>query len=298
MIKEVFVILSLATSVNNNFNPNVCEHSLTPVNTIFCESPSIMVASNESHPFVEGMNYYSGFNRVKAGDKSSGYYYYDFNAYYTNFTNVSRLYLINVKVDFTSGYIATQNSLSGYDRLFDLDKGYVHLAAVNRFMDEGDVSSSVKYLTSWPSSSSSVSSVSSGFSNNFTLSWQDGISLNWPNGVEAYVQRTSGVSIQINHSTTITTDEPYVSTQTSPNNALERQWNYQYKAIGKATYTLDTFYLVEVKNDSIGFNKFGFVFDIFLNMSNVKWKNAWWESHDPQNYSIRVYLGLGRNPGR
>ena len=38
------------------------------------------------------------------------------------------------------------------------------------------------------------------------------------------------------------------------------------------------------------------LFDIYLNMSNVQYKDLWWESHDSQSYSMRVFLGLGRNP--
>lgn len=294
MIRETLIMLAVISSPISNINQ--CTHGDIPTNFISYDTISISPLSAESHPAAEGMNYYCGYDRCKAGDKGSGYYYYDFNVYYSQFTDVSRLYLINVKVDFTSGWIATQNHMDGYSSMFDLDKGYVHLAPINQFYDEGDTASSVRYLAAWPSSSTSVSSVTSGFSKSYTSNWANGGKFNWPNGVEVSAEYSSGFSLQIDHSTTITTDEPYVSTQTSPNNPLEQQWNYQYKDLGKATYTLDTFYLLEVKNDSIGFNTYGFVFDIYLNMSNVQWKNWLWESHDSQDYSMRVFLGLERNP--
>ena len=294
MFKEALIVLAVVSSPISNVNQ--CTHGDIPSNFISSDTAPISTFSAESHPVAEGMNYYWGYDRCKAGDNSSGYYYYDLNVYYSQFTDVSRLYLINVKVDFTSGWIATQNHMSGYSDMFDLDRGHVHLAPINQFYDEGDTASSVRYLASWPSSSTSVSSVTSGFSIGYTSNWTNGGKFNWPNGVEVSTAHSSGFSLQIDHSTTITTDEPYVSTQTHPNNPLERQWNYQYKDLGKATYTLDTFYLLEVKNDSMGFNKYGFVFDIYLNMSNVQYKDLWWESHDSQSYSMRVFLGLGRNP--
>lgn len=295
MLKEsIMFMCSLSLAIQ----PITCpEHGSVPTSHISCEDTNLMTLS-EDYPSAEGMTYYWGYNRYKAGDNSSGYFYYDFNAYYSNFTDVSRLYLIYVKVDFTSGWIATQNKMSGYNDKFDLDRGYVHLGAVNNFVDNGDVSSSVILLASWPASSTSVISVSSGFSANYSYNWETDNKLSWPNGVEVSTQRSTGFSLQINHSSTITTAEPRVSVQTNPNNNLEQQWNYEYQGLGKVTYTLDTFYLVEVKNDAVGFNKYGFVFDIFLNMSNVKNKIYPIRYNDSLNHSMRVYLGLGRNPNQ
>ena len=274
----------------------ICEHE-KPFNTI-CSENELSLLSETNHEKADGLKYYWGYNNEKASDKESGYIYFDFDSYYQEFTNISRLYLLNIKVKFTSGYIACQNKESGYSDMFELDKGFVHVAAFNNFKDKNDTSSSVKLLASWPDSSKSTSTISSAYSVNYSSNWDNYSELSWPAGVKASVSKSNGLSITIDHSTTITTDEPVVSTQTSPKNNLEQQWNYQYKALGKATYTLDTYYLLEVKNDAIGFDTYGFVFDLYINMSNVQWKNWWWESHDEHDYSLRTYLGLGRNPGK
>lgn len=292
MIGKLLILLAASNLTITNTST---DFHLTPINTI-CSEESIMSASYDNK--IENMNYYWGYTREKAGNKSSGYMYFDYQSYYSNFTEKSRLYLINVKTYFTSGYIAKQNNESNYDDMFDLDRGYVHLAAVEKFKDKGDTSSSVKVVATWPESSKTQLTISSSFGVTLSPSWSRSAELNWPNGAKISIGSGFNASIQFSYTATSTTDEPRLSSQPSGSNPLEQQWNYQYKQLGKVTYIIDSYYLLEVANDAVGFDKYGFVFDLYLNMSNVKWKNFWWESHDSIDYSLRTYMGLGRNPSK
>lgn len=290
MVNKIALLLLCGNLNNNVVESNILSESLNV-------DLSTDLIRHEEHPNAEGMIHQWSYNRYKAGDHDSGYFYYDMHLYSTQFTDISKLYLINVKVDFTSGWIATQNNQKGYNKSYDLDRGFVHVGAINRFYDKGDYASSVILHASWPSSSKSTSSITSGFSTSYSGNWTNGAKLSWPNGVEVSTQKNYGFSIEIDYSKTILTDEPYVSTQTSPSNNAMQQWNYQYKGVGKATYVLDTYYLVEVKNDSVGFNQYGFVFDINLNMSNVMRKGlVIFEYHYNQYHNMRLYFNLGRNP--
>ena len=294
MIGKILTLLTAANLTTANISIDTHTHE-APTNTV-CSEADIMPISNQYN--IDNMNYYWGYSRGNAGSKSSGYMYFDYHSYYSDFTNNSRLYLINVKTYFTSGYIATQNNESGFSDMYDLDKGYVHLTAVDKFTDSGDISSSVKLLATWPESSTTTMTISSSFGGSLTSNWSNGSELDWPNGAKISIGRGYNASINFTYTKTTTSDEPVLSSQTSPSNSLEQQWNYQYKGLGRTTYIIDAYYLLEVKDDAVGFDKYGFVFDLYLNMANVKWKNYWWESHDSVEYSLRTYMGLGRNPSK
>lgn len=292
MIGKLLLLFAASNLTTTNL---VVENHSIPTNTICSEESIMPTFSNNT---IDNMNYYWGYTRENAGNKSSGYMYFDYHSYYSNFTEKSRLYLINVKAYFTSGYIAKQNNENDYDSMYDLDRGYIHVAAVNKFKDKGDTSSSVKVIAAWPESSKTDLTISSSFGVSLTPNWSKGMELSWPEGAKISVNSGLNATLNFSYTATSTTEEPRLSAQPSGSNSLEQQWNYQYKQLGKVTYTLDTYYLLEVADDAIGFDKYGFVVDLYLNMSNVKWKGYWWESHDSIDYSLRTYMGLGRNPSK
>lgn len=248
--------------------------------------------SSASHPYIEGFAYTGGFaSPRKTKQNDTGYFYTDLDLYETKFTDVSKLFLAHVEVEFTSGYIADNNG-EDFDDMYDLDLGYVHLRA-SRSNTISYQSSTIHFLDAWPTSDnfSYELSSSTGFSVNFGVS--GGIDYSLADGASISGNAETGFVFSLSNTLNISGPEPFWSSQTSNNNPLERQWNYEYNGLGKATLTKDFYYLFEVENDATGPNSsYSFMFYIDINMSNVKYKDFWWESHTDTNASLYYSYGV------
>lgn len=245
----------------------------------------------------EGFSLYSQFsNRVKAS-KDSGYFWYDSKTYLTPFTNNSNLGIIYVQSEFTSGHIANQNGDKSYNDYFHLKSGYIHVDLWNHVTDRrGNYTASVKPIERWPLSSSSKATISSSFgtSLNVNAEIQKGITL--PGGAELKAGNGLGLDFSWDKSTSITKPDPSISSQWSPSSNLEAQWNNDYSVEGYETFTLNTYYLFEIKNDAVGFNPYSFVYTIDIFMENISWHNTWWEGRSDVQDEMRVYSNLGWIP--
>lgn len=93
--------------------------------------------SYNSHEEINGFQWTTGFVNKSVNKDPVGCFYYDVDVYSTDFTNCSKLFLLHTKGEFTSGYIAKQNSSNDnyFDSNYDLWSGYIHSSLIRHTSD-------------------------------------------------------------------------------------------------------------------------------------------------------------------
>lgn len=165
------------------------------------------------------------------------------------YTENSRLYLAHVQIDFTPGYAAVQNGMSGYVENNYLKSGYVHLTIVDpEKPDHANVTSKAM----WPKSDDFTSTFSSsyGFEMSVSNSIETGLEIGNGGSISASVSASNetSMSVYFNKSISTITDDPFVSAQYASGNPLSATWNFEvlnWEVAGKVTYSLDVYYLFE-----------------------------------------------------
>lgn len=246
-----------------------------------------------NHPNIDGFTYNFGYETKQlVASNSYGYIYYDMDLYYTPFTQTSRLYLMHLKGEYTSGYVATLSGQSGFNDKYDNDAGLLSIN-IRRVIDNYHVSSNLTPVASWPQSSSQTATVTSSFGASLTLGseFERGVSID-----DATITKTNSTSIQFsyNNSVSVTGEDPQISCQTDASNVNKTIWTYKYASYGRTTYVLDTYYLFEVKNNGVNFQEYSFAFDVELKLDAVSYHGWLWENHQyvtaefPTGYGLYV----------
>ena len=245
-----------------------------------------------SHPEIPGFYYSYGYvNSPVLAKNKYGYMYYDMDVYYSHFTSCSNLYLIHVKGQFTSAYVAKHAQVAGdWDDFYDLDGGLISID-VDRQMDNTHVSSSIQYIASWPTSSTQEVTYTTSYSGTATLSagLEAGVSLDNV-GIKGTVGASA--SITISESVSVTAPDPLVSRQNDPNEHDKVIWTFRYAKFGRVTYDLDVYYLFEVKNDGNNYQDYSFKYDVRLQMDTVAFDGLWWETHQYLDNTYHESYGL------
>ena len=254
-------------------------------------SAAIEPYSHSSHPSIPGFTHNFAYDSsFQAGRSTTGYFFSDMDVYYMDFTNDSRLYLIRTQVDFTPGCEAYDNGHTEYDNRFELDKGYIHVRVFQK-QDGSRRSSSLKFKEGWPQSSSFTSTIASSFGVNTNFGTQFGSEISFTNGTTIKANADFGLSLTFNRSVAISGPEPALSHQFY-DSTNQMEWSYEYAATGHQTYSLETYYLFEAKNDGQGYQDYSFAFDIDVRMDNVAYDTWWWEQHDKIDFHDSESYGL------
>ena len=176
------------------------------------------------------------------------------------YTENSRLYLAHVVIDFTPGYAAVQNGMSGYVKNNYLKSGYVHLTIVD---SEKSDHANVTSKAMWPKSDDFTSTFQSSYGYEMHVSniIEEGLEIGNGGILSGSLNGSSETSMSFDFDKSISTitDDPFVSAQYASGNALSATWNFEVlnaEVAGKATYSLEVFYLFEAspksnKNDKI-----------------------------------------------
>lgn len=118
---------------------------------------------------------------------TSGYYYYDSDVYYSQLTDVSRLYIIRVRVNFTSGFIAYRNQHIQYEECSYLSSCLIHIKPYQKKENSFKRSSTFKSAKNWPTATSD--------SLTYSISNSYGSAFCFSDGMEAGVKYPSGANI-------------------------------------------------------------------------------------------------------
>ena len=90
--------------------------------------PTNIKLTRRNHPEIEGFTYEGGEEEeVYVSGGSSGYRNYNSDYYYSQLTDISRLYIIHVQVNFIPGCIPHYSGHSEYDVGSKLAHGYIHI---------------------------------------------------------------------------------------------------------------------------------------------------------------------------
>lgn len=226
--------------------------------------------------------------------KKTCYYYYNADVYSCPFTSVSNLILINVNSTFVPGNVPVENGDSSYNKDHHLKDGYIHILP-HRISEGSNTSPSFVIKDAWPKSSTSKVSITTSFGGtyNFSSTLSAGISMD--SGAYIEGDLTHGLSLSYSKSTSETTDDPKLSQQLN-SNGTEEQFRFEYHIEGTNSYNLNTYTLLEVKKDAIGFNKESIVFEVDAYLRTVSWHNTWWEGHYEISDSLIFYANLGHYP--
>ena len=222
-----------------------------------------------------------------------GYFHIKSNTYIADFTDCSKLILIKTTGEFTSGHIACQNGMNGYNDVFHLKKGFIHVEP--RIVEDSHYNHSASYTAKsrWPLSPNATSTISSSYSNNYTFNsaFEKGISMD---GGSSIIQKSGvGLSFSFDNSVAVSKPDPAISSQYGVGDKEDQaQWNYCYAVEGYETLTLDTYYLLEVKNDAVGYNQYSIGYNVSGYMNNISWHNTWWEGHGELNSFSSIWCNL------
>ena len=282
---KMFSALMLFLTIGANSN----EFSAT-----FDEPEKRPFLTKKDHPDIQGFTYANGIEEKQKVASAYGYFYLDTDYYYAQFTDVSRLYLIRVRVNFTPGSVASKNGESGFDHHYDLWSGFIHVQPFSRTENSFKKSSSYSYIKSWPlSNSDSLScSVTSSFSSNYSISSDIEAGVKLPEGASITRKTGNGLTIGLSTSTSIYGPEPSISHQESPSNSNMAQWDYQFKSPLTSSYEMSCCFLMEVKNDSIAYQSYSFGYQIDTKMTNTAWEAFPWRQHKETVSTSSYVCGL------
>lgn len=242
------------------------------------------------HPEIAGFTYQTGDRSQVIATEPTGYFFYDADIYYNQFTSVSRLYIIHVRVDYTSGSQAHDID-DDCDWHYDLWGGEASIEVKGKSISN-QRTSSFEYGKAWPLSNSDslTYSASSTFGTEYTISKDIETGVNMTEG--AYIAEKTGTSFTIGFSktTTIYGPEPAVNAQRHPKDQNRYIWDFQYHEIFKGTFTMNYYYMFEVKNDSTMGSGYAFDYDINIKMTCIAWwKYPWQQLKDTSVSLSRTY---------
>ena len=259
--------------------------------------------SSSYYPQVEGFTHFYSYEQAAYVDCSPrGYYHYDVDAYSTPFTTNSDLLLFHLKTEVTPG-----SNLHAFDSTYDnctLNSFLVEikLPVVLDVRNNYHTPNMVR-LASWPSSYQKTSfTIQSSASGSISLgtSFTSGVGID---GLELTAEKTGGITTGLNinfgTSTAITTEDPYLSNQKTPDLPYDHHyngfsWTVTYKTGGLTTYVLDSWCLYEMLKESAdGFNDFSF----FLNLeTDVIFNGTNGASSEHYSHRSGLYYNLGYMP--
>ncbi len=272
--------------------------------------------SYQNHDHIDGFEWTYGTDygvtnkTVKDSDfvgvNSTGYFYSDIDIYTTPFTNCSKLMLLKMSTHYFAGsylqntlngeyrYIDEKGCTESFDNHFDLNKGKIEIVAgqyVDPMVDASRIhrhSSSIVQKQHWPLSSPRTSSVTTSFGTSLELKSEVSAGVNISEGVFASVTRGGTLTFSYSKSSTITNDEPKITSSQPEPEAGIAVYDYSYEGYGK---TLDfvNYVLYEVKNDAnIVSDPYYVNLDISWERNNVAWKNAPWERRYPVTKTTNI----------
>ncbi len=227
--------------------------------------PTCTKLTKRNHPKIDGFTYEGGEEKdVYVSGGSSGYRNYDSDYYYSQVTDVSRLYIIHVQVNFIPGCIPHYSGHSEYDINSKLVHGYIHILPYQKKENYFKKSSSFTYIRSWPceNTKSLTSQTSSSYSTSYNYSSSLGAGVDLTDGVKLTVSASAGITTTFSTQTIITGSEPRVSHVDSPGESTQQEWIFNFNSYYGGNYRMDCYYRMEVKNDGIVYSSYSFDYQI------------------------------------
>ncbi len=202
------------------------------------------VVENEYFTFLCDSSYQLSY-------KPYGYITCYITVYKHFYTEENSLYLANFSVLFTPGTVAYKNNEEGYEN-YKLDSGYFHLTAKQAVEDIGPnqkrLGALPTFKDAYPSSSTGMIAITSSVDIGYTFGYSFVNGFSTSNGATVEDNKTFGTSIDFGYSKTLSTTDPIVSSQPSPEDSNKYQWNFETLTdeIASITYELNCGYIFDL----------------------------------------------------
>lgn len=166
-------------------------------------------------------------------------------------TEYNSLYFAQFSANFTPGIVASRNGEKEYENYL-LQSGYFHVEAMQAVEDLGPADKRLGgipyFKDAYPTSSTGMVTITSSVDKTFTFgtSFDNGFSTS--NGYEIKNGLYNSTSVNLGYSKALTISDPLLSTQRSPSNSKEYQWNFnvQTKEVSSISYMLNCGYLYDM----------------------------------------------------
>lgn len=270
---------------------SLCSSSVFQEGKLNDIKPSVF-HSKANHPSITGFQYVDGTDRQLVTD-SVGYFYYELEYYYTQFTDVSRLYLLHVNASFTPGSLASKNDEKNYDKHYDLLEGSIDVTPYQKTENSFKKSSTFVHCVSWPYSKSNpmTCNVQSQFNNHsLLLSEEIKAGTSFPEGAKVISKTYNGFKLEFTDVANLH-DKPSITHERDLIYKEKQSWNYSFGDAYSSSYFMDCFYLREVKNDAVVYQNYSFGFQVDIKMTNTAWEKFAWRKHHDVTKSAYILCG-------
>ena len=276
MLKELLVVLAISSSSANVRSTMPVSDDLTQYFE-GCVSPSDSVWSRIAASSSIQMTI----------DNTDCYVYYYNSIYRTPFTESSNLYLIREQVCFVPGYIANKAD-SYYHADCALLSGAVGIT-MKQYEDNEKGAKGPDFVVKdyWPKTAAFTTTVTSSYGSTVDYSLEaklEGgaeISSGDGAGIKKGGSVSGGASVTFTASKSATTSaaDPTISVQRNPNDLSNGiYWVYTVQnadVVGKTSYTMDCYLLVEMAENAINCSDNAMKFDFHLNCA-IQWYGTQW----------------------
>lgn len=225
-------------------------------------------------------------------DDPIGYVYAIPRVYMYDYTDVSKIALVEVEFEFTSGFVANEIlNLKDYDWHYDLYTGAGYIG-LTRYFHGSNTSSSFNIIDFFPKMKPNTITYKSVYSTNYNLSAGFSVSIGYPQLIDFSIGLNGTVSVSNEESFEMTTTEPLLTTQFLPDDSTKRAIGYLYQVTEHPmTLNLSCYLLAEVKDDGIGYyDGYSFVVDFGATFTNRAWVNYWWEQNKSLSSINRTFM--------
>lgn len=268
LVKKIFLVLCLSSvssfsnGVANNQNVRGFKNGKYDIST------GGGTGTDSGGHYVEGFAYLGGFDNSLEKENDTGYMYYSLSAYYCPFSSCSDLLLIEAKCEYVSGYIACSNNETGFNKLYDLYKGYFHvdIEPYNRTDDY------YVLKQAYPKSSSFTSIIQSSYGISLSDSCGLDVGMDMVNGVSVISKTSTTIGFHYDKSTSISGPDPAISYQLNSSDNTENEWSYSYADLGRITLNFETSSIYEIRANSTGTSPYRFYCSVSGLMTNIAFK--------------------------
>ncbi len=205
--------------------------------------------------------------------KPYGYFSAAYNIYEYAASDKTGLFFIETNADFVPGSVASKNNLSGYEKKWKLESGYMHLKADQTFRSDiypDDVlyGGIPIFKDAAPYTSEGTITLTSSYDIGLTFgkSFTNGFSFD---GISIEDNTEIGLNISFSYSKAYTTSEPFLNAFKSTENN-EFIWSFDYAKAREQVYSLRSTYIYEMNKDSDLFgDEVRLWYDFQMNVENV-----------------------------
>lgn len=193
-----------------------------------------------------------GEEKYKLLESDSGYLLMNYEILKSSFTNNSSLYLLHSYIQATPGHEARKYDLSYKDTYLS---DVMYEVGLRQYNQDDELGGKINIKSFWPKSSTFTTTLTSSFGGSINVQLDKENSLQLGNGGSIGTKEGASFGLSLNFSqeqSTVSSD-PVLSAQNPYNDLNKAKWSMSFKSLknaGSATYTLDSYILFEMEENT------------------------------------------------